>query len=147
MRLCSSCFLSASFTTVVSWWAWPCSVRWRMSNYQTFLEKNHCFRPILNWTDLYQQCWFHVPLLVIINHPQVISTSWTNKLMEYVSGQPPAFHLWIPGCCLPARKRPSQEPLQPIKNVLQPKIYNTAHIPTELQFHFTSWALAGQQSP
>lgn len=55
--------------------------------------------------------------------------------MEYASGQPPAFHLWIPGHCLPARKRVSQEALQPIKNVLKRKIYNTAHIPTELRFH------------
>lgn len=45
-----------------------------------------------------------------------------------------------------ARKRVSQEALQPIKNVLEHKIYNTAHIPTELRFHFTSWALARQQS-
>lgn len=78
----------------------------------------------------------HVSLLVIINHPYVILTSWTNKLMEYVSGQPPAFRLWIPGHCLRARKRASQEALQPIKNVLKHKIYNAAHIPTELQFHF-----------
>lgn len=59
--------------------------------------------------------WSHVSLLVIINHLQVISTSWTNKLMEYISGQPPVLHLWIPWSSLPARKRPSQEPLQPIK--------------------------------
>lgn len=56
--------------------------------------------------------------------------------MEYVSGQPPAFRLWIPGHCLPARKRASQEALQPIKNVLKRKIYNGAHIPEELRFHF-----------
>ena len=56
--------------------------------------------------------------------------------MEYVSGQPPAFRLWIPGPCLPARKRASQQALQPIKNVLKRKIYNAAHIPAELQFHF-----------
>lgn len=56
--------------------------------------------------------------------------------MEYVSGQPPAFHLRIPGHCLPARKRVSQEALQPIKNVVKRKIYNGAHIPVELRFHF-----------
>lgn len=58
--------------------------------------------------------------------------------MEYVSGQPPAFRLWIPGHCLPARKRASQEALQPIKkkNLLKGKIYSAAHIPAELQFHF-----------
>lgn len=101
---------------------------------------------VVSRPNRHQQHWSHVSLLVIINHPHVILTSWTNKMMEYVSGQPPAFHLWIPGHCLPARKRASQKALQPIKNVLKHKIYNAAHIPTELRFHFTSWVLAKQQS-
>lgn len=122
------------------------SVHWRASNCQTFWRKTTASGPSHSGPTYIRQRRAHVSLLVIINHPHVILTSWTNNLMEYVSGQPPAFHLWIPGHCLPARKRASQEALQPIKNVLKHEIYNAAHIPTELQFHFTSWALAGQQS-
>lgn len=124
----------------------PRSVHWRASNCQTFSRKTTASGPSQSGPTYIRQRRAHVSLLVIINHPHVILTSWTNNLMEYVSGQPPAFHLWIPGHCLPARKRASQEALQPIKNVLKHEIYNAAHIPTELQFHFTSWALAGQQS-
>lgn len=36
------------------------------------------------------------PKLVIINRLKVISTRWTNKLMEYFLGPAPVFHLWIP---------------------------------------------------
>lgn len=55
--------------------------------------------------------------------------------MEYVSGSATRVPFMNPrSAFLPARKRPSQEALQPIKNAPRRNFYSGARIPAELRF-------------
>lgn len=99
---------------------------WRASNYLWRVEKpkqkknpnpNDCVRAHLKTgPHLHQQHGSHVSLLVIINHPRVILTSWTNKPMEYVSGSATSVSFMNPRALSPLHGRGrAKKALQPIK--------------------------------
>lgn len=80
-------------------------------------RKKKCKGPRLTASGPILKSGPRVPLLVIINHSRVILSSCTNKPMEYVSGSAARAPFMNPrSAFLPARKRPSQESLQPIKS-------------------------------
>lgn len=62
----------------------PCSARWRVSNYQTFREKNVFFRPVLKWSNLHQQYVLNSYLTRASNYKS--SKSYFNQLDQQADG-------------------------------------------------------------